>query len=175
MRWRFRLFSSTSCPVGTQQTVTITDDYTIGSKSLTLPAGVGTAASEITTLITAVDDGFFEGVTHEQLTLAGTHSEASFSATRSVTITENEDAPKLTLSFTDDSISENGGSTAVTASVSPRTVDAFTVHAHRAGDGSTFPDATTVTLTITGATGESTDHTILSKSLTRPVPGWRSR
>ena len=247
-------------------TATETDDYTIGSKSLTLPAGAGTAASEITTLITAADDDFFEGVTHEQLTLAGTQGGASFGATRSVTITENEDAPKLTLSFTDDSISENGGSTAVTASVSPRTVDAFTVSfaatptapataadygltgtlafaalsatptgtvtitannnrvdrpdksvavtatssqsyfratdavaltiededaapapvlqvsdasiAENAGvatvtvttgDGSTFPGAMTVTLTMTGAAGENADYTILSKSLTLPA------
>ena len=247
-------------------TATETNDYTIGSKSLTLPAGAGTAASEITTLITAADDDFFEGVTHEQLTLAGTQGGASFGATRSVTITENEDAPKLTLSLTDDSISENGGSTAVTASVSPRTVDAFTVsfaatptapataadygltgslsfaalsatptgtvtitannnrvdrpdksvsvtatssqsyfRATEAvaltigdedaapapvlqvgdasisenagvatvtvttGDGSTFPDAMTVTLTVTGAAGENADYAILSKSLTLPA------
>ena len=247
-------------------TATETSDYTIGSKSLTLPAGAGTAASEITTLITAADDDFFEGVTHEQLTLAGTQGGASFGATRSVTITENEDAPKLTLSLTDNSISENGGSTAVTASVSPRTVDAFTVSfaatptapataadygltgtlsfaalsatptgtvtitannnrvdrpdksvsvtatgsqsyfratdaveltiededaapapvlqvsdasiAENAGvatvtvttgDGSTFPDAMTVTLTMTGAAGENADYTILSKSLTLPA------
>ena len=247
-------------------TATETDDYTIGSKSLTLPAGAGTAASEITTLITAADDDFFEGVTHEQLTLAGTQGGASFGATRSVTITENEDAPKLTLSLTDNSISENGGSTAVTASVSPRTVDAFTVSfaatpdapataadygltgtlsfaalsatptgtvtitannnrvdrpdksvsvsatgsqsyfratdaveltigdeddapapvlqvsdasiAENAGvstvtvttgDGSTFPGAMTVTLTVTGAAGENADYAILSKSLTLPA------
>ena len=247
-------------------TATETNDYTIGSKSLTLPAGAGTSPSEITTLITAADDDFFEGVTHEQLTLAGTRGGASFGATRSVTITENEDAPKLTLSLTDDSISENGGSTAVTASVSPRTVDAFTVSfaatpdapataadygltgtlsfaalsatptgtvtitannnrvdrpdksvsvtatgsqsyfrateavaltigdedaapapvlqvgdasiAENAGvstvtvttgDGSTFPDAMTVTLTVTGAAGENADYAILSKSLTLPA------
>ena len=247
-------------------TATETNDYTIGSKSLTLPAGAGTSASEITTLITAVDDDFFEGVTHEQLTVAGELGGASFGATRSVTITENEDAPKLTLSFGDDSISENGGSTAVTASVSPRTVDAFTVSfaatptapataadygltgtlsfaalsatptgtvtitannnrvdrpdktvsvsatssqsyfratdaveltiededaapapvlqvsmasiAENAGtstvtvttgDGSTFPGAMTVTLTMTGAAGENADYTILSKSLTLPA------
>ena len=246
-------------------TATVTDDYTVGSTTLTLPAGVGTAASEITTLITAVDDDFFEGTADEQLTVAGTRG-APFGATRTVTILENEDAPKLTLSLTDDSISENGGSTAVTASVSPRTVDAFTVSfaatptapataadygltgtlsfaalsatptgtvtitannnrvdrpdksvsvtatgsqsyfrateavaltigdedaapapvlqvgdasiAENAGvstvtvttgDGSTFPDAMTVTLTVTGAAGENADYAILSKSLTLPA------
>ena len=266
--------SGTGSTFETDQTITLTlggtatetTDYTIGSKSLTLPAGAGTSASEITTLITAVDDDFFEGVTHEQLTVAGELGGASFGATRSVTITENEDAPKLTLSFADDSISENGGSTAVTASVSPRTVDAFTVSfaatptapataadygltgtlsfaalsatptgtvtitannnrvdrpdktvsvsatssqsyfratdaveltiededaapapvlqvsmasiAENAGtstvtvttgDGSTFPGAMTVTLTMTGAAGENADYTILSKSLTLPA------
>ena len=247
-------------------TATVIDDYSIGATTLTLPAGAGTAASEIATTITAVDDDFFEGVTHEQLTVAGTHGGASFGATRSVTITENEAAPKLTVSFTDDSISENGGSTAVTASVSPRTVDAFTATfaatpdapataadydltgtvsfaalsatptgtvtitannnrvdrpdksvsvtatgsqsyfratdaatltiededaapapvlevsdasiAENAGvatvtvttgGGSTFPEAMTVTLAMTGAAGENADYTILSKSLTLPA------
>ena len=108
-------------------TATVTDDYTVGSTTLTLPAGVGTAASEITTLITAVDDDFFEGTADEQLTVAGTRGGAPFGATRTVTILENEDAPKLTLTLADGSISEDGGSTTVTAGVSPRTVDAFTV------------------------------------------------
>ena len=107
-------------------TAAVTQDYSIGATSLTLPAGVGTAASEVTTLITAVDDDFFEGATNEQLTVAGSHSGTGFGATRIVTITENELAPKLTLTLSDDSITEDGGSTAVTASVSPRTVDAFT-------------------------------------------------
>ena len=108
-------------------TATETDDYTIGSKSLTLPAGVGTAASEIATPIMAVDDDFFEGTTNEQLTVTGSRNSVDFGAARTVTIAENEDAPKLTLTLSGDSITENGGSTAVAASVSPRTVDAFTV------------------------------------------------
>ena len=247
-------------------TATETDDYTIGSKSLTLPAGAGSAVSEITTEITAVDDDFFEGVTPEQLTLAGSRGGTDFGATRMVTILENEDAPKLTLSLSDNSIGEDGGSTTVTASVAPRTVDAFTVtfaatpgapataadydlagtlgfaalsasptgtvtittNNNRVdrpdktvsvtgtssqtyfratdavtltiededaapapvlevgaasiaengggstvtvttGNGSTFPDAMTVTLTMTGAAGENADYTIGSKSLTLPA------
>ena len=247
-------------------TATVNDDYTIGSTTLTLPAGAGSAVSEITTEITAVDDDFFEGVTQEQLTVAGSRGGTDFGATRTVTILENEDAPKLTLSLSDNSISENGGSTTVTASVAPRTVDAFTVTfavtpgapataadydlagtlsfaalsasptgtvtittnnnrvdrpdktvsvtgtssqtyfratdavtltiededaapapvlevsaasiAENGGestvtvttsDGSTFPDAMTVTLTMTGAAGENADYTIGSKSLTLPA------
>ena len=245
---------------------TETDDYTIASKSLTLPAGVGTGDSEITTLITAADDDFFEGTTNEQLTVSGSRAGAAFGSTRTVTVEENEDAPKLALSLADDSISENGGSTTVTASVSPRTVDAFTVTfsvTHNApatsadynltgslsfaalsatptgtvtiaannnrvdrpdktvsvtasssqsyfratdaveltiededaapapvlevsvasiaenagtstvtvttGDGSTFPEDMTVSLTVTGAATENTDYTIASKSLTLPA------
>ena len=247
-------------------TATVNDDYTIGSTTLTLPAGAGSAVSEITTEITAVDDDFFEGVTQEQLTVAGSRGGTDFGATRTVTILENEDAPKLTLSLSDNSISEDGGSTTVTASVAPRTVDAFTVTfavtpgapataadydltgtlsfaalsasptgtvtittnnnrvdrpdktvsvtgtssqtyfratdavtltiededaapapvlevsaasiAENGGestvtvttsDGSTFPDAMTVTLTMTGAAGENADYTIGSKSLTLPA------
>ena len=108
-------------------TATVIDDYSIGATTLTLPAGVGTAAAEITTTITAVDDDFFEGTTNEQLTVTGSRAGTDFGAARIITITENEMAPKLTLTLADDSISEDGGSTTVTASVAPRTVDAFTV------------------------------------------------
>ena len=108
-------------------TATVIDDYSIGATTLTLPAGVGTAAAEITTTVTAVDDDFFEGTTNERLTVTGSRGGTDFGAARIITITENELAPKLTLTFSDDSISEDGGSTTVTASVAPRTVDAFTV------------------------------------------------
>ena len=108
-------------------TATVIDDYSIGATTLTLPAGVGTAAAEITTTVTAVDDDFFEGTTNERLTVTGSRGGTDFGAARIITITENEMPPKLTLTFSDDSISEDGGSTTVTASVAPRTVDAFTV------------------------------------------------
>ena len=108
-------------------TATVIDDYSIGATTLTLPAGVGTAAAQITTTITAVDDDFFEGTTNERLTVTGSRGGTDFGAARIITITENELAPKLTLTLADDSISEDGGSTTVTASVAPRTVDAFTV------------------------------------------------
>ena len=108
-------------------TATLGDDYTIGSTSLTLPAGMGTDSSKITTTITAADDDFFGGTTNQQITVTGSRDGANFDATRTVTIVEDEDPPKLTLTLSDGSISENGGSTTVTASVAPRTVDAFTV------------------------------------------------
>ena len=108
-------------------TATATDDYTIGANELTLPAGVGTEASEITTVITAVDDDFFEGTTNEQLTVTGSRGGAGFGSMRVVTIVENEEPPTLTLTLGAESISEDGGTTTVTASVSPRTVDAFAV------------------------------------------------
>ena len=107
-------------------TATEDDDYTTGSTTLTLPAGSGTSESTITTTITAVDDDFFEGATNEQITVTGSRGGTGFGFARTITITDNEQAPKLTLTLTDNSISENDGSTTVSASVAPRTVDAFT-------------------------------------------------
>ena len=131
-------------------TATLTDDYTIGATTLTLPAGRGTSQSRVDTTVTAVDDDFFEGTTNEQITISGTHGGNSFGSARSISITENELAPVLTVRFTDpdDSISENGGTTNVTASVSPRTVDAFTA------DVSITPlqHATSADYTLTGLT-----------------------
>ena len=103
------------------------EDYTISSKSLTLPAGVGSGASSVTATVTAEDDDIFGGAVNKQLSIAGSRRGTDFGATRTITIIENEEAPKLTLTLTDDSISENGGSTTVTASVAPRIADAFTV------------------------------------------------
>ena len=108
-------------------TATENDDYTINSKSLTLPAGVGSVASSVTATVTAVDDDFFEGTANERLSITGSRDDTDFGATRTITIMEDEEAPKLTLTLTHGSISEDGGSTTVTASVAPRTVDAFTV------------------------------------------------
>ena len=105
---------------------TLNDDYTIGPTTLTLPAGRGSNPSRVTTTVTAVDDDIFEGTTNEQITISGMHGGASFGATRAITIVENELAPQLVVILTPDSISENGGTTNVTALVSPRTVDAFT-------------------------------------------------
>ena len=108
-------------------TATETDDYTLDSTSLTLPAGVGSAASSVTATVTGVDDDFFEGTADERLSITGSRGGTDFGTARTITIMEDEEAPKLTLTLTDDSISEDGGSTTVTASVAPRTVDAFTV------------------------------------------------
>ena len=108
-------------------TATEVEDYTISSKSLTLPAGVGSGASSVRATVTAEDDDIFGGAVNKQLSIAGSRRGANFGATRTITIIENEEAPKLTLTLTDDSISENGGSTTVTASVAPRIADAFTV------------------------------------------------
>ena len=108
-------------------TATVTDDFTIGSTSLALPAGVGTTATEITTTITAVDDDVFEGTTNEFITVTAARGGNNFGSERTITINENEARPRLILTLVDDSIAENGGSTGVTARVEPRTVDAFTV------------------------------------------------
>ena len=61
-----RVSTGTGSTFAADRTVTLTlaaegtatehDDFTIGSKSLTLPAGVGTTPSEITTVVAAVQD-----------------------------------------------------------------------------------------------------------------------
>ena len=115
-------------------TAVLNDDFTMAT-TLTLPAGVGTSASSIATTIAALDDDIYEGTTDETIVVRGLVGGSTFGAARTVTITDNTAGPKLTLTLTDDSISENGGSTTVTARVAPRTVDAFTV------DFSVSPDA----------------------------------
>ena len=90
------------------------------------------------------------------VSVTGTSSQTYFRATDAVTLTiEDEDAaPAPVLEVSAASIAENGGESTVTVTTS---------------DGSTFPDAMTVTLTMTGAAGENADYTIGSKSLTLPA------
>ena len=90
------------------------------------------------------------------VSVSATGSQSYFRATEAVALTigDEDAAPAPVLEVGDASISENAGVSTVTVTT---------------GDGSTFPDAMTVTLTVTGAAGENADYAILSKSLTLPA------
>ena len=126
-------------------TATETDDYTISSKSLTLSAGVGSGASSVTATVTAVDDALFEG--DETLVISGQADGAAFGEQQTLTITDNEEAPRVTLVLSPDSIAEAGGVSTLTATVSPASAEAFTVTVTATADA----PATEADFTLSGA------------------------
>ena len=129
-------------------TATETDDYTINSTSLTLPAGVGSVASSVTATVTAVDDDYDDDA--ETVIITASRG-ANTIGSETITITDDDAAPMLVLSVAPASIAEDGGTSTVTVST---------------GSGSTFPDDQTITLALLGTATETDDYTINSTSLT---------
>ena len=86
-------------------------DYTIGSTTLSLAAG----ASSVTTTVTGRADEVFEG--GETVTISALLDGIGFGVERTITLTDGDTAPAVTLVLTPDSISENGGVSTVTATL----------------------------------------------------------
>ena len=122
-------------------------DYTIGSKTLTLPAGVGSSASSVETAVTGLDDGLFEGEADQTVLVTATHAGTPVGSARTVAVVDDEANSQVALTLTPDSISESedrGASgrqntSQITATVSPPAEHAFVVdlevRAQRAGHG----------------------------------------
>ena len=87
-------------------TATETDDFTIASTSLTLPAGAGTAASSVTTVVTAVQDRIDEA--NETILITATHDSATVGSRQTVTITDDDAPPVLSLEVSASTIDEDG-------------------------------------------------------------------
>ncbi len=127
-------------------TATEDEDYRITSRTLTLPPGSGDNASSVTATLTAVDDAVSDQ--DETIVIGGLLEGVAFGAEQTVVITDNEGAPRVTLVLTPGSISEDGGVSTVTATVSPVTAEAFTVTVAATAD----VPATDADFTLSGAT-----------------------
>ena len=127
-------------------TATEGEDYRITSRALTLPPGSGANASSVTATLTAVDDAVSDQ--DETIVIGGLLEGVAFGAEQTVVITDNEGAPRVTLVLTPGSISEDGGVSTVTATVSPATAEAFTVTVAATADA----PATDADFTLSGAT-----------------------
>ena len=98
--------TGTGSTYATDQAVTLTiagtatenDDFTIGSTTLTLPAGTGTTPSEVTTTVTAAQDRIDDDA-ETVVVSAAVGTTAIGSAT--VTIDDDDEAPVLTFAVTD--------------------------------------------------------------------------
>ena len=106
-------------------TATTGVDYTIGSQTLTLPAGAGSSAASVTTSVTGLDDNIDDDA--ETVTIGGLLDGVAFGAAQTVTIADDDGSPQVTLVLTPPSIAEDGGVSTVTATVSPASAVPFTV------------------------------------------------
>ena len=122
-------------------TATQGEDYTVSATQLTLPADT----ASVTATVTAVDDALFEG--DETLVISGQADGAAFGEQQTLTITDNEEAPRVTLVLSPDSIAEAGGVSTLTATVSPASAEAFTVTVTATADA----PATEADFTLSGA------------------------
>ncbi|MCY4486530.1 MAG: hypothetical protein OXF11_05360, partial [Deltaproteobacteria bacterium] len=134
-------------------------DYTIDTKTLELPAGVGTAVSTVTTTVTAVDDKIDEnddGSANDQpetIMVSASIAGSGIGEVQTVHITDDDAAPAPALALSSPVIAEPAGALTVTVST-----DA----------GATFETARTITLEVSGEATENEDYT-LTKTLTLPA------
>ena len=98
-------------------------DYRVGSRTLTLPAGAGLAASIVTTTVTGLDDANYEGGADQTLTLSAAHGNDAVGTAKTIAIDDDEAPSKTVLVLTPGTISEDpqasNGTSRVSATVSP--------------------------------------------------------
>ena len=125
-------------------TATKGDDYTINSESLTLPAG----ADSVTATVTAVQDTIDDDA--ETVLITATHNSDTIGAQQTVTITDDDAAPTLSVAVNPAAIAEAAGSSTLTVSTG----------------GTTFASDQTIALALAGTATKGDDYTISSESLT---------
>ena len=155
----------------TAVTVTVTavsGAYTVGPDSTIVIAAGQTANAGDTATITAVNDDVHQGSAGRSITVTGTAVTGlgTVSVTgAALTLTDDETLPTLSLALSASSISETGGETTVTATLSGKSSEAVTVTVGAAaGTGAVAADfglSAEKTLTIAaGATASAGDVTI---------------
>jgi len=143
--------SATTITLTLAGTATPESDYTIDATSLVLPAGIGTAPSSVSTVVGALNDAVYEPLeTIEVSALRGD----DVIGTATVTIEDANEPPELVLSVNPETILENGGVANVTVST---------------GDGATFPEARTVSLSLAGTATAGEDYTVSPVRLILPA------
>ena len=136
------------------------DDFTL-SENATLTIAAGTTASTGTVTVTANDNQ--TDAPNKSVTVSGAASNsqgvAGDPADRTLTISDNDPSPTVTLSLSPGSIAENGGTSTVTASLSHPSSEATTVTVSASGpEGSYTQDGTVLTIAAeaTASTGKVT-------------------
>ena len=159
--------SNPSSEPSTVTVAAVSGSYTVGTDAtITIAAGETTAASD-TVLVTAVDDSIHQGSAGRSATVAaalanGQGAGAVTGAT--LTLTDDETLPTVALVLSSSSISETGGVSTVTATLSGPSSEAVTVTvAAAAGTGAVVADFTLSTATtLTLAAGATTSAGVVT-------------
>ena len=125
-------------------TASRTDDYTISSESLTLAAGAGSVMATVTAVQDVIDEP------NETVLITATHNTTTIGAQQTVTITDDDAAPTLSVSVNNATIAEAAGSSTVTVSTGT----------------TTFASDQTISLALAGTATQTDDYTISAESLT---------
>ena len=156
-----------SHPSSEPSTVTVTAAsglYTVGSDAtIVIAAGETTAASD-TALVTAVDDDVHQGAAGRSATVSATlaNGQGAGAVTgASLTLTDDDAAPTASLSLDPSSVSENGGVSTVTATLSRRSAQATTVTVWAASGLYTVGSDATIVIAA-GETTATTDTALVT-------------
>jgi hypothetical protein len=134
-------------------------DYTLGSSSIVITAGNLTG----TTTVTAVQDTRDEDDETVILNItAVTNGTENGTQAQTITITDDDAAPTVTLSTGATSVAEAAGSTTVTATLSAVSGKTVTVTLSKSGTATDVTDYTLSSTTITIAAGNSSGSTTLT-------------
>ena len=159
--------SNPSSEPSTVTVAAVSGSYTVGTDAtITIAAGNTTAASD-TVLVTAVDDSIHQGSAGRSTTVTAalTNGQGAGSVTgATLTLTDDETLPTVALVLSSSSISETGGVSTVTATLSGASSEAVTVTvAAAAGTGAVAGDfALSTATTLTIAAGATTSAGVVT-------------
>ena len=135
-------------------TATKTDDFTRSpTGDLVLPAGSGGRLSTATLAVTAVQDVIDDNAETVVVHLRDSGGRTVSGSSQTITITDDDAAPTLSVSLDNDRIVEAGGTSVLTVSTG----------------GTAYASNRTITLALSGTATRNTDYTIDSTSLTLPA------
>ena len=134
---------STTINLTTSGTATVSSDYSISSKTITIDAGYKTGS----VTVSSIDNSLYEGnetVIIDISDVTGSNIVEAGVQRKTITITDSLSAPTVTLSTSARSVAENGSNLTLTATLNRQT----------------FEDVT-VTLTGTGISTAGTDLSLI--------------
>lgn len=141
--------------LGFSGTATSGSDYATPSTTITIPAG--DTSANASTGITASADTIHEGNETIIIDITGaTNAEEDGTQQKTITITDDDSAPIVTLSTGSATIGEDGGNSTITATLSNPSSSAVTVDLSYSGTASSGTDYSTPSSSITVPAGQTT-------------------
>ena len=152
--------SDVTVNLGYTGTATLTDDYTYNSTSITITAGQTTGTATVTAVQDVISEGD-ETVVVDITSVVNANEDGVQRET--ITITDDEPVPSVTINADVNTIDENGGVATITATLSGLSDQDITVDFSFGGTATNLDDYTRNSMQITipvGSTSGSSDVTV---------------